>query len=270
MSNKPLLGLLGGCFQHAYSSTLWKHPTYFEWDKGNIQDTTCFVEDAILENIGKHPNIRKFAWVVESSPIIEKYHSTISNIINNYKAISESYEFLIAHDKRIYDLADNFYYLPPHGYWIETPGLHPKTKLCSMISSAKRMIDGHNFRLDWVNKLQGKVDLYGRGFNQFSKKEDALNEYMFSVTIENSQYSTYWTEKILDCFAVGTIPIYHGAPDLSEYFNMDGVIILDDKFDISSLSPDLYISKADAIYDNFERTLKYDIIEDIIWEKFLK
>lgn len=139
-----------------------------------------------------------------------------------------------------------------------------------MISSNKRMVDGHNYRLNWVDKLRNKVDLYGTGFNPFDKKEDALADYMFSVTIENTQYETYWTEKILDCFACGTIPIYHGAPDLGNYFNMDGIIILDDNFDVKNLTSDLYLSKEDAIIDNYERAMKYDIIEDLIWEKFFK
>jgi len=93
---------------------------------------------------------------------------------------------------------------------------------------------------------------------------------MFSVTIENSQYETYWTEKILDCFVTGTVPVYHGAPDLPDYFNMDGVIILDDKFDPAQLTTDLYVSKKDAIKDNFERAIKFEIIEDIIYERYLK
>jgi hypothetical protein len=265
--NLSKIGLFGGGFQHAHSSTLLKHPTHFSWAKNVICDYNCFVEEEIVKNINSP--IKKFAWVVESSPVIEKFGSVISSVIENHKKISESYDFLITHDKRIYALEPNFYYLPPHGYWIENPKICEKTKLCSMISSNKRMIEGHNFRLDWVNKLQDKVDLFGSGIRPFKKKEEVLCDYMFSVTIENSQYETYWTEKILDCFAVGTIPIYHGAPDLGDYFNMDGVIILDDSFDPNQLSPELYISKQDAIIDNFERTLKYNIIEDIMWEKFI-
>lgn len=263
---KPKHGLFGGCFQHAYSSTLWKKPKYFDWDYNTLRETTCFMEDSIVPNIGKHKNIRKWAWVVESSAIIG---STVNEIIKHAKEISENYEFLISHDRRLYDLAPNFHYLPPHGYWIEKPDFYPKEKLVSLISSSKRMCSGHDYRLEWVQKLMGKVDVFGRGLNDFSKKEDALCDYMFSVTIENSSYETYWTEKVLDCFATGTIPIYHGAPDLGNYFNMDGVIILNEKFDIDRLSPELYLSKMDAIRDNFSRCLKFDVIEDIIWERFL-
>ena len=131
------------------------------------------------------------------------------------------------------------------------------------------MCSGHNFRLSWMEKLQDQVDLYGRGFNDFKYKEDALADYLFSVTIENDSYETYWTEKILDCFACGTIPIYHGAPDIGDYFNMDGVILLTDDFDIKSLTPELYLSKEDAIIDNFKRALQYNVIEDLMWDKYI-
>ena len=36
----------------------------------------------------------------------------------------------------------------------------------------------------------------------------------------------YFSEKLLDCFLAGTIPIYFGHCDLSKHFNMDGVISL--------------------------------------------
>ena len=270
MNEKMKMGLFGGCFNHAYSSTNWKKPKNIEWIKNTICETNCFVEDAIVPNLNNYKGTKKWSWVVESSPIIEKYHGTKSSIIRNYKQISESYDFLISHDKDIYSLAPNFYYFPPHGTWVLDPQIYPKTKICSMISSNKRMITGHNYRLEWVEKLKNKVDLYGNGIRPFNKKEDVLADYMFSVTIENTQYETYWTEKILDCFACGTIPIYYGSRDIGNYFNPDGIIILTDDFDPLTLTPELYLSKEDAIIDNFERAIKYDVIEDLIWEKFFK
>jgi hypothetical protein len=231
------IGLIGGGFSHAYSSTLWKHPTYFEWSKGQIEDITCFVEEAIVPNINTKG--KKFAWIVESSSIIE---GVIDSVIANYKEISESYEFLISHDRRIIGLAPNFYYLPPHGYGIETPQIYSKTKLCSMITSNKKMCDGHIFRLDWAHKLSDKVDMYGRGINTFNKKEEALADYLFSVTIENTEYNTYWSEKILDCFCCGTVPVYHGSLDIGDYFNTSGIIKLTDSFNIDQLTPELYLN----------------------------
>ena len=260
------IGLIGGDFQHAHSTTLWKGPKYFEWDKGNKNDTTFYVDTMILPGCDDTTSKRKFAWLVESRMIVP---TAIEDIKNNWRKISDSYEYLFTHQKEIYDLADNFIYLPPHGYWIEEPNIYPKTKLVSMMSSSKNMGAGHGYRLQWVDRLRSQLDLYGRGFNNISRKEEAIQDYMFSVTIENDSYPTYWSEKILDCFACGTIPIYHGSPDLGEHFNMDGVIVLTEDFDVSQLTPELYYNKMDAIKDNLERTLKYDVIEDIIYKNYM-
>lgn len=260
------IGLIGGGFQHAYSSTLWKKPKYFTWEKNSIQEITCFVDHSIVSEGLNSIGNKKIAWIVESSAIIPE---TINYIKLNHKKISESYEFLITHDKSISCLEDNFYYLPPSGYWVEDPQCYPKTKVCSMITSDKNFCSGHSFRLSSANRLKDKLDLFGRGIRTFEKKEDALSDYMFSVTMENASYEGYWSEKILDCFACGTIPIYYGDPSIGDHFNMDGIIVFNEEFDPSILTDELYLSKEDAIIDNFERCLKYDVIEDIIWEKYI-
>ena len=90
---------------------------------------------------------------------------------------------------------------------------------------------------------------------------------MFSVAIENGQYETYFTEKLLDCFATGTIPVYLGAPDIEKHFNADGIITLSDEFDVSE---DIYNDKLDAIQDNLERAKKMEVLEDFIYENYLK
>ena len=89
---------------------------------------------------------------------------------------------------------------------------------------------------------------------------------MFSVAIENN--NEYFSEKLLDCFLTGTIPIYYGTPSVGKWFNTDGMIILEDGFDIESLTEDLYNDKMDAIKDNFERALKMEVLEDFIWENY--
>ena len=93
---------------------------------------------------------------------------------------------------------------------------------------------------------------------------------MFSITVENDSYPTYWSEKILDCFATGTIPIYYGSPDIGDYFNMDGIILMTDDFDITKINEDEYYKRMVSIEDNFNKSLQYNVIEDIIYEKWIK
>jgi len=132
------------------------------------------------------------------------------------------------------------------------------------------MCEGHLLRNKITASLKDKVDLFGLTYNPIERKEEGLNEYMFSIALENARYRTYITEKILDCFATGTIPIYLGAPDIGDYFNKDGIIIWTDDFDIDQLSQDLYYSKMDAIEDNFERCMKIVPSEDMLYEEMIK
>ena len=120
-----------------------------------------------------------------------------------------------------------------------------------------------------IDEGQNKVDVFGRGYKIVEKKEEGLNDYMFSVAIENHKYDTYFTEKIMDCFATGTIPIYYGTDKISEFFNPDGIIRFED-FNINDLSEELYHSKMDAIKDNFNRVKQFEIPEDIIYKKYLE
>jgi hypothetical protein len=93
---------------------------------------------------------------------------------------------------------------------------------------------------------------------------------MFSFAAENDTYDTYFTEKILDCFATGTIPIYMGTPRIVEHFNADGILFFDGSYDLSTLTPELYYSKMDAIKDNYERVQSYSVLDDWLFENYLK
>ena len=75
------------------------------------------------------------------------------------------------------------------------------------------------------------IDLYGVGWDKTSysfvktsyrgmcdTKKDVLKRYKFSICFENAKnYPGLITEKIFDCFASGTVPIYYGAPNVSDY-----------------------------------------------------
>ena len=50
------------------------------------------------------------------------------------------------------------------------------------------------------------------------EKNKFLSNYRYNYCLENSYgIKGLISEKIFDCFEAGTIPIYHGAPDISEY-----------------------------------------------------
>jgi hypothetical protein len=183
--------------------------------------------------------------------------------------ILDSLTAIFTHKRELLTVDERFKWVPASSCWIAKPRIHQKIKLISMISSSKLLCAGHAKRLQYAEKFYRDVDLYGRGFNPIENKEQGLADYMFSIAIENDQCSGYFTEKILDCFATGTIPVYLGDPDIGIEFNMDGIILLDDNFSVKDLSVDLYNSKIDAIIDNFNRCMNFFTVEDYIYNNYL-
>jgi len=66
-------------------------------------------------------------------------------------------------------------------------------------------------------------------------KYETLSRYRFAFCFENMAMPGYITEKIFDCFFVGTIPIYLGAPDIVKYIPKSCFIDMRDFDDYAAL-----------------------------------
>jgi len=92
-------------------------------------------------------------------------------------------------------------------------------------------------------------------------KEFVFGDSQFGVVIENTSHRGYFTEKILDCFLLKTIPIYWGCSNIGEFFDINGVIPfnnIDDLIYISNnLTKDYYDSKKEIINKNWKLALDY-------------
>jgi hypothetical protein len=161
------------------------------------------------------------------------------------------------------------------GCWVDEHNyaVHPKTKNLSMIYSSKNTLDGHRLRHEVADKAG--FDLFGAGAgNPIDKKEEALIDYRFSVVIENTKRRNYFTEKLLDCFATGTIPVYYGCENISDYFDTEGIITFNCKEEFESLLPtltkELYDAKLEAVQTNFSKFKEYAVTEDWLYYNILK
>jgi hypothetical protein len=96
-----------------------------------------------------------------------------------------------------------------------------------------------------------------------SDKIELFKNAQFSLVIENSQQNNYFTEKICDCLITKTIPIYYGCPNISEFFDTTGWIIIENDCVIEFLqklqilTPDYYMNHIDTVNKNFETVKKY-------------
>ena len=265
---KTKYNLFGDSFTHLTGgnkgySTHGKHSNYIEWVFDGSGVGNFYVDNFIDQAFTEESNLPKYAWIGEPYQFQAKLYEDIKNNPNKYL---DTFEMIFTYEQEFLNINSKFKHFCTGGFWIKEPKIYDKSKIISMISSNKKMCEGHIHRLEWVNKIGDQVDLYGRGFNEIELKEDGLCDYMFSVAIENARYDNFFTEKILDCFATGTIPVYYGCPNIDEYFNRDGIINLSEEFEVSD---EIYYSKMDAIKDNFERVKQWENAEDYIWINYL-
>jgi hypothetical protein len=110
-----------------------------------------------------------------------------------------------------------------------------KTKMCSLIASAKRSLEGHRLRheiVDWARAAGVDMDVMGGGYQRFEAKSDGLAPYRYSVVIENVRERHYFSEKLVDALLCKSVPIYWGCPNIGEYLDTSGMVICESAEDI--------------------------------------
>lgn len=168
-------------------------------------------------------------------------------------------------------------------------GFPQKTGLVSFICGSKIMIVGQRIR-QAVYKRQmllesfagfplkfwrsGQGDLLPPACNrgnpvlapECSAKIKVHMPFRFSIVIENSQQENYFTEKIIDCFLCKTVPIYWGCPNISDFFSIKGILVLNgSELDvIKQLKPilrkcthEFYQTMSSAIEENYLKAFDY-------------
>jgi hypothetical protein len=242
-------------------------PTSFKvtYNKREGSDITLFVNEGVLR-VDDFSSKKKFALPNEQRDFAQGVYTYLYN--NNDK-----FDGVLTYDDDLRTL-DNAIIAPYGNTFIwptQKQQIYPKEKSCSYIASNKAYTNLQKFRVELLQHFydhQEKydLDLFGRGHNPLPELEErgklyGLVPYRFSIAIENLQTDHYFSEKLLDCFLTGTIPIYYGARKVSEYFDPNGMIVFNDltslEYILESLSEDLYNSKLEAISYNFNKALEY-------------
>lgn len=225
----------------------------------------CYIDAEILSAPCDPEN--NIGFLIESKAVIG---NIFENFITHHEEILKNFKYIFTHDRSLLELSPKIKWAPASFIWIENPKLYTKSYLLSMVTSRKAFTPLQRIRIDTAESLQKiGVPIYGMGFSPIEKKEFGLCAFMFSVVIENAVYDGYFTEKIMDCFATGTIPIYRGDPSIGEFFNTDGIITLGESLDLSKLTEELYYEKLPAIKENLEIVKQFASNQDWVAEKYL-
>lgn len=134
----------------------------------------------------------------------------------------------------------------------------PERNVVAVISNGNNP-DGRNIFLDRLHEVI-PIDFAGRYRNNVPRIEShflseaffqEIAKYKFMVTMENSKCGTYITEKIIQGFAAGIVPIYWGSDHVETYFNPDRFI------HVKSLDQDSIDAAIERIRELMEHPAKY-------------
>jgi hypothetical protein len=243
-------------FSHTHGSCL-SFPPKNKWiyetpEVIDEEHPTVFIDDYVIFGCSAlYHGKSKFGWLCESSAIIPNVKNFLQT---NLYLFEKNYVKIFTNDVSLLKISNVFEYCPAGSNmpWITSWEITQKDKLISLIASDKKITKGHLLRHKLADLYRNNIDLFGREYKPIDTKDEALKPYMFSFCIENDNYDFYYTEKLTDAIACGTIPIYWGSKKIKDVFNPDGFIFFDEMFDITKINKNLYDLKFKAVIENFE------------------
>ncbi len=137
-------------------------------------------------------------------------------------------------------------------------GMAERKKMFELLNAYKPVASGGRY----LNNIGGPV----------KDKIDFQSRYKFCLCFENSSHPGYTTEKIIQAFASGSIPIYFGNPDIGKEFNPGAFVNCHD-FDSLEKAVErvIEIDRDDALYARMlgEPITSEDLLDESALEAFL-
>lgn len=172
------------------------------------------------------------------------------------------------------------------GYWIRpdevTPSRQQQFGVASLFSFGKKSME---FVMDEENQ---KLFLYSRRYELWKRRDEIVVpkaffasvsrgqvpgdmhlhklptdskrwvfQHQFHIAMENCCQVDYMTEKLFDCFRARVVPIYWGCPNVADYFDTRGMIVVDSVDTLieacNRLTPDLYSQMEPFLLENVKR-----------------
>ena len=265
--------------RHSRHAPFGHEGKYFFWDRYNYGlDTHFYGPESMHKPLGK-PTV-KYGMLTESRTIVPQDYE----VFHKHRGLEKDFRYVFTYDEKILNEIENARFYPvAAGIWnreMRTELYRTKSKDLSILSSDKVMCELHRFRLELARmcKAEHLADTYGRfdGGEYVQSVDETLDDYRFSLIIENDISDYYFSERLTSCFAAQTIPVYLGARKITEFFNEEGMILLnapdleEAKRRMKECTRETYEEKLPAVIDNFNRVQEYVNMQDYLYEHYLQ
>jgi len=257
------------------------------WDANS--DVYAITDDFVMKSEYKSvPKDKKVALLIEPRAIVPEAYEYISKHYDEFKYVFTGDDELLKLPNakpiiwggvwyRLEEIDITGYEDKEKKYKTIDP---KKTKLISMICSDKELCELHKERKRIARKYKDKIDIYGTLDGGTYIDDNIHKDYMYEVVIENDIQDIWFTEKICNCFANKTIPIYYGARNIGEYFDARYIIKCKDIDDLENVIngvinfPDdykkAYEARKDKLNINYELSKQYEKFDEWFYKTYEK
>lgn len=207
-----------------------------------------FSKSCLSNEVMRYPRSQR-ACVLTESPIAGYYR--------NAEQLARRFPVVFTHQRNLVELGAPFTPLFLGTNWVSVIDTADSTKILqesahktgnvSFFGSIEHSDDGaYRFRREVAEYAleRGDVACFGKGIRPLASKVDGISPYRFSIAMENAASDWYFSEKLVDCILLDTIPIYYGCPALGSLLDERGFLAFSNLAELTAildrLGPDLY------------------------------
>ena len=224
----------------------------------------------------------RFVFLLEPIEILNLNHYAMKGMRDG------TYHYLLTHNEDLLDGCPNSHLFEFGSTWIRDYDFPEKEFSISALVGGKLLAPGHHFRhLIWSNQKAivkpKKFYISGNYRGSIPQLEDnpilgsdkkPLFDSQFHICIENSKRKNWFTEKLIDCLETKTVPIYYGCPNIGDWFDERGFIIVNDLKEIieacNKLTPEIYEKMLPYVEYNFKKSKDYTDIAKRLKDKIIQ
>lgn len=216
---------------------------------GNRFNFGAFFSKAVLsDDVFRYPRSQRIAVLTESP--IDRCYGHVSELERRFPLIFTHQRSLLARGARFRPLMFGTNWLAVRDEAATAAVLDehpPKSLLVSFMGSLEHSdVGAYRFRREIAEFVLGRGDVscFGRGIRPIQGKREALEAYCFSIAMENATSDDYFSEKLVDCLLMETVPIYYGWPSIGDHLDPRGYFTFQNARELGAildqLTPELY------------------------------
>jgi hypothetical protein len=227
------------------------------------------------------PGVIRFALLIEPPEILDLSQQSIDALESGLC------DHILTHNSELLSLGGNIHLFEFGTSWIGDYNFPKKDFKVSTLVGGKLLAPGHQLRQKlWFkeNKISipknfflsssfGGIENYNNN-PVLGKDKSPLFDSQFHICIENVKRENWFTEKLIDCMITKTIPIYYGCPNIGDWFDIRGIIVVSNLQEIieacNNLDKNTYNNMLPYIEGNYNISKEFTDIGSRIKRDILK